>query len=65
MELVMGASSWGMDTQNIVTVSHGRVMWVTVVRYRKPLARLLWASATPVHHLSITRLLTRAARSLT
>lgn len=64
-ELVMGASSWLIDTQNIVTVSHGRIMWVTVVRYRKPIARLVWALATPIHHFSITRLLTRAARSLT
>ena len=65
VELVMGASSWLLDTQNIVTLSHGRVTWVTVVRYRKPLARVVWALAAPIHHLSITKLLTRAARSLT
>ncbi|MEV0645105.1 hypothetical protein AB0I28_07565 [Phytomonospora sp. NPDC050363] len=63
-ELVMGASSWLLDTQNIVTVTPAKITWITVVRYRRPLGRVVWALAALVHHRAITGLLSRAARSL-
>ena len=48
---------------NIVTVQETTVTWVTLVHYSHPAARLLWAIARPIHHLTMRYLLARAAQA--
>ncbi len=46
---------------NMVTVDDATVTWVTLVHYSSAAARPLWSLARPIHHLTIRRLLARAA----
>jgi hypothetical protein len=57
------AESRDLRACNTVTVEGCTVTWVTLVHSSSALARLLWALARPIHHLTIRFLLARAARS--
>jgi hypothetical protein len=59
----MSASSPLIEARNVVLADAETVTWVTTVRYRRPLGRLLWSVSAPIHHRTIPRLLDRAARS--
>lgn len=52
-----------MTAHNVVLVEPARIVWATLVRYRSPLARPLWSVAAAIHHRTLPRLLTRAART--
>jgi hypothetical protein len=43
-------------------VEPSTVTWVTLVHYSGAVTGLLWATARPIHHLTIRYLLVRAAR---
>jgi hypothetical protein len=58
------AESRLLRASNIVAVEPSAVTWVTLVHYSHAAARLLWALARPVHHLTIRYLLARAARAM-
>lgn len=62
--IVLEQQSPVMLAHNIVSVEPARIVWVTVVRYRRPIARPLWAVAAVIHHRVLPYLLTRAARTL-
>ncbi|WP_328609601.1 nitroreductase/quinone reductase family protein [Amycolatopsis sp. NBC_00345] len=47
--VVLEAPSSLMAARNVVHVDGARVRWTTTVSYRRPVARLLWAVATPFH----------------
>lgn len=53
-----------LGSQNTVVVGDGKVAWVTFVRFTRPLARMVWAAAAPIHHRTIPYLLRRAARRM-
>jgi hypothetical protein len=54
-----------MLAHNIVTVEEdARIVWVTVVRYHRPIARPLWAVSAAIHHRVLPYLLARAQESL-
>jgi len=57
------AESRFLRARNIVMVEPTAVTWVTFVHYSHAIARLLWAVARPIHHLTIRSLLARAARA--
>jgi hypothetical protein len=48
---------------SIVSVEQARIVWVTVVRYRRPIARPLWAVSAVIHERVLPYLLARAART--
>lgn len=52
-----------MTARNIVVVDHTRIVFATLVRYRRPIARPLWSVAAVVHHRLMPYLLARAART--
>jgi hypothetical protein len=49
-----------MTAHNIVFVERTRVVWTTLVRYRRPIARPLWSVSAAIHHRTLPHLLTRA-----
>jgi hypothetical protein len=53
-----------MTAELVVRVSVTTVVVSTELRYRRPIARLLWAFVGPVHRLVIPYLLRRAVSSL-
>jgi hypothetical protein len=59
------ADSRIVATENVVTCDEAGVTWVTFVRYRNPLGRLLWLLAAPLHQVLIPRSLIRAGRAKT
>ncbi|WP_252395473.1 DUF2867 domain-containing protein [Streptantibioticus parmotrematis] len=59
--ITLTAPSPLITARNVVVVDATRVTWVTLVRHDHPLARWVWATAAPVHHLLIPYLLGRAA----
>lgn len=61
--IVLEQCSPVMLANNIVSVDQTRVVWVTVVRYHRPAARLLWGVSALIHHRVLPYLLTRAART--
>lgn len=61
--IVLEQRSPMMVANNIVSVEQTRVVWVTVVRYHRPIARLLWGVSALIHHRVLPYLLTRAART--
>jgi hypothetical protein len=61
--LVLEQRSPLMLANNIVSVEQGRIVWVTVVRYRRRIARPLWAVSAVIHHRVLPYLLARAART--
>ncbi|MEY9933789.1 hypothetical protein ABH926_008451 [Catenulispora sp. GP43] len=61
--LVLEQRSPLMLAYNIVSVEQTRIVWVTVVRYRRRIARPLWAVSALIHHRVLPYLLTRAART--
>lgn len=63
--VVLEARSRLIDARNIILVSGTGVLWGTFVQFNQPIARPVWAAATPVHHQVIPYLLNRAGRSLT
>lgn len=56
------ADSAVVATENIVMVDDAAVTWVTFVRYRNPVGRLLWLAAAPIHQVLIPRSLIRVGR---
>ncbi|GHG72492.1 DUF2867 domain-containing protein [Streptomyces griseocarneus] len=58
--VVLEARSPLMATRNTVLVREASVVWVTLVRFHRPLARPVWAVAAPVHHTVVPWLLKRA-----
>lgn len=61
--IVLEQRSPMMLANNIVSVDQTRLVWVTVVNYRRPAARLLWGPSALIHHRVLPYLLTRAART--
>jgi hypothetical protein len=60
----MSAPSPLIAAMNVILVDAAGVTWVTAVRYRRLLGRLLWRAAAPLHQLTIPYLLRRAAKAL-
>jgi hypothetical protein len=60
--LVLEQRSPLMTAHNIVLVERTRIVWTTLVRYRRPIARPLWSVSAAIHHCTLPHLLTRAAR---
>jgi hypothetical protein len=58
---VLGVDSFVLTARLVVNVDHSKVIHATFVRYDRPLARLLWAFAAPIHRRVIPYLLNRAA----
>lgn len=58
--ITLAASSRWLSAQDVFVLRASSVVWITVVRYDKPLGRLLWGLAAPMHHLTIPWLFTRA-----
>jgi len=52
-----------LEAANVFQVDADAVTWVTLVRYQRPVARLLWGALAPVHQLTVPPLLARAARA--
>ncbi len=55
------AASSLVTAHKVLVVDDGRVTVTTMVRYERPLARLVWSAIAPVHHRLEPLLLTRAA----
>jgi hypothetical protein len=62
--ITLTAESRILRARNIVAVDDSVVEWVTVVQFERPLARPVWALASPMHRRTIPYLLTRAGRSV-
>lgn len=62
--VILEQRSPALLAHNIVSVEPTRVVWVTVVSYRRPIGRPLWAVSALIHHRVLPYLLTRAARTL-
>lgn len=61
--IVLEQRSPVMLANNIVSVDQNRLVWVTVVNYHRPVARLLWGASALIHHRLLPYLLTRADRN--
>jgi Protein of unknown function (DUF2867) len=61
--IVLQSDSPLIAASNIVLVNDSDVVWVTVVRFERRMARLVWAMATPIHLITIPYLLKRASLS--
>jgi hypothetical protein len=59
--IVLEQRSPFMTAYNIVFVERTRIVWATIVRYRRPIARPLWSVSAAIHHRTLPRLLTGAA----
>ena len=62
--IVLEQRSPAMLAHNVVSVEPARLVWVTVVRYRRPIARPLWAVSAVIHHRLLPYLLSRAGRTV-
>lgn len=62
--VTLEATSALLAARNVVRVSPVAITWITTVDYRRPLGRLLWSVAAPVHHRTLPILLTRANRAV-
>jgi hypothetical protein len=60
--ITLAAQSRWLSARAVFVVSDDSVTWVTLVRYDRPLGRVLWRAAAPIHHLTVPPLLRRAAR---
>ena len=60
--IVLAADSRILTARDVFTVSGEGVTWVTIVRFERPIARIVWGLAAPVHHLTVPWLLTRPSR---
>jgi hypothetical protein len=58
----LAAESRWLSARDVFVVTDDSVTWVTIVRYDRPIARLLWGAAAPVHHRTVPWLFTRASR---
>jgi hypothetical protein len=58
------AESRLLRAYNTVSVDRSTVTWVTLVHYSSATARVVWALARPIHHLTIRSLLGRADPSV-
>jgi hypothetical protein len=61
--LTMSAPSPLIEATNTFLVDGTGVTWVTLVRYRTRLGRVLWSTAAPLHQLTMPLLLRRAANA--
>jgi hypothetical protein len=61
--ITLQADSRLLAAQNIVVVDGSSVVWVTLVRFDRRIARPMWAIATPIHHMTIRYLLAHAGLS--
>jgi hypothetical protein len=60
---ILAAESPLLDAHNIVEIVEERIVFSTLVRYRSPLGRAIWAVAGRIHVLTLAPLLRRAAAS--
>lgn len=60
-KLVLELDSWLMHAANVIQVDGGHVTWTTYVHYRNRLAPVVWVIVLPIHRLTISMLLKRAA----
>jgi len=60
--IALTASSSILDAANVFEVGPDTVTWVTLVRYKNPVGRVLWTALAPVHQLSVPPLFIRASR---
>jgi hypothetical protein len=60
--ITLAAGSRLLAAANVFQVGPNTVTWVTLVHYRRPVARILWGALAPVHQLTVRPLFTRAAR---
>lgn len=60
--LVLDLPSALIGAHNVVDVGESRVRWVTLVRYERPLARVIWPVAAVIHQRVLPYLLRRASR---
>ena len=60
--LTLRARSTLVTAHKVLAVDNGRLTVTTLVRYERPLARLVWSAIAPIHHRIEPLLITRAAR---
>lgn len=60
--ITLAAQSRWLSARAVFVVGDESVIWVTLVRYDRPLGRSLWGAAAPIHQLTVPALLARAAR---
>ncbi len=63
--IVLELDSRLISAHNVVVVDDSRVRWAAFVRYERRGVRLLWALAVPIHRLTLSYVLGRAATRLT
>jgi hypothetical protein len=59
-QVVIGISGSTLSAHQVAWVSNRNVVHVTIVRYDRPIARVLWALAAPIHVRAIPYLMQRA-----
>jgi hypothetical protein len=59
-ETVLGVEGPTLSAHQVVQVHESRIVHVTFVRYNRPVARLLWTVAAPIHVRVIPYLMDRA-----
>ena len=60
--LVLEQHSPMMIAHNVVYLEPSRIVWTTLVHYRRAIARPLWSTSAVIHHRLLPYLLTRAGR---
>jgi hypothetical protein len=60
--IVLAADSRILTARDVFVVSDAGVTWVTIVRFDRPMARIVWGLAAPVHHLTVPWLFRRPSR---
>lgn len=61
--ITLRARSRLLAARNTVLVKDAGVVWVTVVDFKRPIARPIWGITAPIHHVVIPYLLKRASLS--
>jgi hypothetical protein len=63
--IILELDSRLITAHNVVVVADSRVRWAAFVRYERRGVRALWALAVPIHRLTLSYVLSRAATRLT
>lgn len=63
--IILELDSRLITAHNVVVVDDSRVRWAAFVRYECRGVRALWALAVPIHRLTLSYVLSRAATRLT
>jgi hypothetical protein len=58
--IVLSQRSGLIEAYNVIEVTDAQVIWSTLVNYRHPVARAVWAFVAPIHVLTLPCLLARA-----